>query len=105
MSEMIEKVAASLHVEGLMVPYAGLPEIMKDKYRMMAKRAIETMREPTAGMLWVGPRDLGSGGDLSEGNCMKEIWQDMIDEALSDKTDDMLKQPDVIERLKKANNK
>lgn len=77
-NEMIERVAASLHVEGLMVPYAGLPEIMKDKYRMMAKRAIEAMREPTDEML------KAFYGDMPCEQWLGNDWRDMIDAALKE---------------------
>lgn len=49
-----------------------------DYQTLVAKRAIEAMREPTEKMIMIDAPDMPAGGSV------KEIWQSMIDAVIND---------------------
>lgn len=79
---MIDRVAEALYVGEGLGPRQTWDEIQSDAwrrpYRNLAYVALRAMREPTPEML--ARADDGYDGP-SQGE-IKEIWQDMIDEAL-----------------------
>ncbi len=77
MSDMVEKVARA--IEGPMVDMSpGLTP--QGRLRLMAKAAIEAMREPTEAMVEVGRKERCEHGDMQCG--ASESWRAMIDEAI-----------------------
>jgi hypothetical protein len=77
MNEMVERVARAL------LDSCRTGNITRvDGARLMARAAIEAMREPTTAMIEAEPPD---DGEFSKGNSAahaKAFWQAMIDEAL-----------------------
>ncbi len=71
MSEMIDRVACALS-DAL----ADFPEMGEGRFPRLARTAIQAMREPTEAMMEAPPPIAG------ENPGVREIWQDMIDEAL-----------------------
>ena len=69
-TEMVERVARALADSQGMGEFPGL-----EMYRVMARAAIEAMREPTEAML-----EVGFGGATG---VKRKLWQLMIDDALN----------------------
>jgi hypothetical protein len=80
-SEMIDRVARAINEVNPWVGIAwmDLPSVPKDEYRAKARAAIEAMREPTEGML--DRLDAANSGWGTREHS-KELWQELIDEAL-----------------------
>lgn len=82
MADMIERVAKRLWDDGFdRMPdpsWEETTELQKQFHRMLARSAIEAMREPTVAMLVAARRN----NHPRDG----ETWQTMIDAALSGKT-------------------
>jgi len=82
MSEMIKRVALAIAKE--MAAYKDSPTAEVHDLQLLARRAIEAMREPTAAMVEKGAEftkdDFGCPEDFQ--GYAKDCWQDMIDAAL-----------------------
>lgn len=90
MSDKIEDVARALAAD-VSVDFDALAEedyaAGKPHWRGQARAAIAAMREPTAEMISAGsPRCFVNRSNYG-GPQSKEVWQAMIDSALSDKGD------------------
>lgn len=92
MSDMVERVAAAIERANDSAPSFGMK--VSDIIKLMARAAIEAMREPTERMALAGD---GVGRyqhcDGEDGNWHEwyehdpeEVWQAMIDEALKSNT-------------------
>ena len=82
--EMVLKVAKAIFASRLIPKdYGPWPEhstVTRTFCLQAAHAAIEAMREPTRAMLEVPVPDMPAGGSA------EEIWRDMIDAALNEKT-------------------